>query len=238
MKQFLVILICILVAIVVAGASSFDHSYSLYDAYVKQYSCTDGFRYKKAGDDERRSQIASQFEAVSQKEFKSFSDDQKLAFLINAYNFYTIELILEKYPVESIKDTYLRPWDRRFVELLGKKRSLNYIEHTMIRENFDEPRIHFAVNCASVGCPPLRDGAFKPDSLGTQLQQMTESFLTDTTRNKITAEKAEISKIFQWYGQDFKNHGGVDGYIARTLSLPGKPDISYLEYDWSLNDCD
>ena len=188
---------------------------------------------------------------VSASNFESWSSDTQLAFLINAYNAWTVELILSKYPdLESIKDLgslFSSPWKKAFIPLFGDTVSLDHIEQDLIRGHFDEPRIHFAVNCASIGCPALRAEAYQSDSLDSQLEEAAHLFLADTDRNRLKGDELQISKIFDWYQSDFEKQQTLAAYLVRYASslnltesqqqdvLSGKIDIEYLDYDWSLN---
>ncbi len=201
----------------------------------------------------------SQLSAVTQQEFSTWSKAERLAFLINAYNAYTVELILTRYPkLDSIKDlgSLLRsPWKQSFIPLFGKTVSLDDIEHGMIRKvgDYNEPRIHFAVNCASIGCPALLNEAFTADKLEQQLETVTNSFLRDRTRNRYNprTRRIEISKIFDWYKKDFESGWGgwhkLDQFLVQYADSLGDTDevkqqlmtgglrISYINYDWKLN---
>jgi hypothetical protein len=149
---------------------------------------------------------------VSHGAYRSWPREQQLAFLINAYNAFTVKLVLSRFPgIKSIKDvgTLLQsPWKKEFFTLLGATRSLDELEHKMIREPgvFDEPRIHFALNCASVGCPMLREEAYTGAHLEAQLDSATRRFLGDRSRNRYDtgSRKLEISAIFEWYKADFE----------------------------------
>ena len=191
--------------------------------------------------------------AVSEAEFRRWPRDERLAFLINAYNAWTVELVLTAWPdLKSIKDlgSLLRsPWKRAFIPLLGQTRSLDDIEHGLIRARgvYDEPRIHFAVNCAAIGCPALRAEAYTAARLEAQLADATERFLRDRSRNRLANGRLEVSRIFQWYGEDFARHGGVRGFLAdqgealglnpaeREALREGRLPIAFLDYDWRLN---
>ncbi len=196
---------------------------------------------------------------VSEQDFYSWNKEQKLAFLINAYNAYTIELILTRYPnLKSIKDLgslISSPWSKANYPLLGKKRSLDDIEHSLIRgaSDFNEPRIHFAVNCASVGCPALRSEAFIAEKLILQLEDQTKRFIKDRTRNYLdkSTQTLYVSKIFDWYRNDFEKGflgaNTLEQFLARyagslgltntqkKLLLQENIDIEFTEYDWLLN---
>lgn len=191
--------------------------------------------------------------AVTEPEYDDFSRNEKLAFLINAYNAYTIELILRHYPdIDSIKEIgnlFKQPWDITFFRLLGEERKLNELEHKMIRVWFDEPMIHFVVNCASVGCPALRPEALTGEQLEEQMRDSTRRFLSDSSRNHFNLDDGEVrvSPIFNWYSGDFEAAGGVKSFLAnyaeqlgdnkneRRRIRQGDFDLDYTRYDWDLN---
>lgn len=194
---------------------------------------------------------------VTQPEFDRWSNLIQLAFLINAYNAWTVELVLTGYPgIKSIKDlgSFIQsPWKKRFIPLLGESRSLDDIEHGLIRGSgrYNDPRIHFAVNCASIGCPALRAEAFVGDRLNAQLEDATQMFLSDRTRNRVESDTLKVSSIFKWYGSDFERgwrgvktlgqflalYSGALGLNVDTASQlsMGKRGIEFLDYDWRLN---
>ncbi|PTN12556.1 DUF547 domain-containing protein [Nitrosomonas aestuarii] len=249
----------------IAAASNFDHS--IWDGLLHKHvhmvrqgqaSEVDYHAFLKQRN-ELRSYL-SRLSAVSYSEFARWPQAERLAFLINAYNAYTVELILTRYPnVDSIKELgslFQSPWKKEFVPLLGKMRSLDDIEHGMIRKpgDYNEPRIHFAVNCASIGCPALLNEAFAGGKLEDQLETVTKAFLEDRTRNRYNAStgRLEVSKIFDWYTQDFESgwggwhslaaffsqyaHSLTDSEQARQVVKAGGVRMRYLDYDWSLND--
>lgn len=194
---------------------------------------------------------------VTQPEFDQWQKNEQLAFLINSYNAWTVELILSAWPnLESIRDLgslFSSPWRKSFIPLLGDTRSLDNIEHDLIRGSgrYNDPRIHFAVNCASVGCPALRGEAYRGEALDTQLESQTERFLADRSRNRPGHGKLEVSSIFKWYRGDFEK--GWKGFsslpeflVAYRMALglsgsdadrvrSGEITIEFLEYDWALN---
>lgn len=162
--------------------------------------------------------------------------EERLAYYINLYNAGTIKLILDNYPVKSIKDIR-GPWDKKWITIGEKTYSLGEIEHEMLRK-MEEPRIHFAINCASLSCPKLINKAYKADQLEEQLQNAAVKFINDPNRNKISPEKAQLSEIFKWFKKDFTQNGTLKDYInqyAKT-SIDGKTKTGYLAYDWSLNE--
>ncbi len=155
-----------------------------------------------------------------------------------------MKLIVDHYPVSSIKDIKNRipfvnsVWDIKFINIQGQEFDLNAIEHGILRKNFLDGRIHAAINCASYSCPRLRDEAFYADRLESQLENAMRIFVNDPLRNKVGTDRAEISKIFSWFGSDFKKDAGsVRDFINRYASEPLNPNgkISHLDYDWSLN---
>lgn len=201
----------------------------------------------------------AQLSAVSANEFASWPKPEKLAFLLNAYNAFTVDLVLSGYPkLKSIKDLgslIQGPWKKRFVPLLGETRSLDDIEQGMIRKpgEYNEPRIHFAANCASIGCPALRNEAYTGAKLDAQLETATRAFLADSSRNRYNTQtnKLEVSKIFDWYKKDFERgwHGwkSLNEFFARYAEsltdsaeikqalIADKVDVDFLDYNWNLN---
>lgn len=189
---------------------------------------------------------------VSQKQFDAFTEAQQQAFLINAYNVFTLKIVNDNYPVKSIKKiggVFGNTWKIKFIRLLGKELSLDAIEHEMLRKNYTEPRVHFAVNCASVGCPRLRNEAYLAEKLDSQLEEQANVFLQDTTRNKIdtTKKTLQISKIFDWFEEDFLKGPtkSIQGFIApyitddtvvQTALKNGEYKIDHLSYNWDLNE--
>lgn len=235
-------------------AMAFDHAHAAFDQWLKKHVTVKGpvstVNYKAAkASPTPLADYLKTVEAVTKDEYAKFSDPQKLAFLINAYNAYTVKLIVDNYPTKSIKDlggTFSSPWKKKFFKLFGEETSLDNIEHDKIRKDFNEPRIHFAVVCASKGCPALRNEAFRGDKLEAQLEAAANGFLKDTGRNRYNAEKNEfeVSKIFDWYGGDFKKKfEKVQNFLApRMAKTPEEgakmkeADLEYLDYDWTLNE--
>ena len=172
---------------------------------------------------------------------------EEMAFYINAYNAWTIKLILNNYPgVKSIKELgtlFKSVWKKKFVKINSRTITLDNIEHDILRPVFKDPRIHFAVNCASISCPPLLDEAFTGAELERQLENAAIGFINDSRRNFVKGDKLHVSRIFKWFGEDFNNDilGYVRSYsrgeLAKQIANSDKKlKIQYLEYDWSLND--
>jgi hypothetical protein len=187
---------------------------------------------------------------VSEATFNSFSEQEQIAFLINAYNAFTLKLIVDNYPVISIKKIgglFSSPWKMKFIRLLGKDRSLDEIEHSWLRKKYKEPRVHFAVNCASIGCPALRAEAYVATQLNAQLDEQAKFFLRDGVRNQIDIrnKKLNLSKIFDWFKEDFESTGGVQKFVSTIITddptvrealATSTYSLSFTDYDWNLND--
>lgn len=273
MKRMLNLLLLLsLAALSPLSLAQFDHSHAGWNTLLKKHVVliNDGkasqVRYGDFAKD--RAGLKSYLDTlskVSESEFKSWSKPQQMAFLINAYNAYTVEKILTKYPdLKSIRDfgaVFGNPWKDKFFTLLGRESYLDQIEHEMLRAKgvYGEPRVHFAVNCASIGCPMLREEAYVADRLDGQLEEQTRRFLSDRSRNRYNDKTAqlEVSKIFDWFKEDWQSdYKGIgDGvpiksreqFFARyAKQLADSADaqrkiseqhaaIAFLEYDWGLN---
>lgn len=167
---------------------------------------------------------------------KSWSRNEKLAYWINVYNAYTVQLIVDHYPVESITNLKGgKPWDVQWIKLGQEMYSLNEIENEIIRPQFAEPRIHFALNCAAKSCPPLLNKAWTADQLENYFEQQAKAFINNPAYNKISAGSVQVSKIFDWYSEDF---GQLIDYLNQysTTKIRANAQVSFLEYDWSLNE--
>lgn len=248
-----------------AQAPSFDHGHGAWTVLLRKHVVLLGggqasqLRYAgMAADRTALKAYLAQLSAVSAASFEAFSKPQQMAFLINAYNAFTVELILTRYPqLESIRDLggfLSKPWSIRNIPLLGRLMTLDEIEHDTLRARgrYDDPRIHFAVNCASVGCPMLREEAYVAERLEAQLDEQTARFMADRSRNRFAAGRLEVSRIFDWYGKDFaQGHKGITSLPAfmarhaeRLADAPGDRErirgqalpLSFLDYDWKLND--
>ncbi len=186
---------------------------------------------------------------LNQTDPEKLPDDQRLAFYINAYNSYTVKLILDNFnknePPSSIKKIgtlFTSPWKISFAKINGKPHSLDEIEHDIIRKQWKEPRIHFAVNCASVSCPPLIPEPYRGAEIDAQLERVTRAFLGDTARNYLEGDTLYVSSIFKWYAGDFADdplqfflHHSDGDFHAQLAGAGKNVKIKYLNYDWSLN---
>ena len=222
-------------------------NHAIFDSLLKKYVNEEGYvNYKGFLKDSV--QFNSYLDLLSRNHpnEKNWSKEERLAYWINAYNAFTIKLICNYYPVKSIKDIksgipfVSDTWTISFIKIEGKTYNLNDIEHGIIRPKFNDPRIHFAVNCASKGCPPLRNEAYMASKLNAQLDEQAKSFINDGNRNKIqSANKADLSKIFTWFSGDFKKAApSVIAFINKysNTKLSEKATLNYQDYDWNLNE--
>lgn len=254
----------------VATAQAFDHSHAALTTLLKKHVIViDGGKNSQVDYVELKKERAAlesylaSLSAVKKAEFNGWNKAQQMAFLINAYNGFTLDLIVQHYPVKSIKDiggVFENRWKKKFFKLFGEDSYLDKIEHETLRKVgvYNEPRIHFAVNCASIGCPSLREEAFTAEKLDKQLDEQAVRFLSDRTRNRFANGKLELSMIFKWFREDFESgYKGFDGkgtpaksreeyfaqYAKQLTDAPadqqlianGKVPLAFIDYDWSLN---
>jgi hypothetical protein len=250
-----------------AQSPGFDHNHAAWTALLRKHvrlvrggqATQVAYAGLKADRAALKVYLAS-LSAVTPATFGGWAKAERQAFLINAYNAFTVELILTQYPdLKSIKDLgqlLSSPWKPKWIGLLGTQVSLDDIEHAMLRKrgDYDDPRVHFAVNCASIGCPALREEAFVASRLDAQMDEQTLRFMSDRTRNRYNAQRGrlELSKIFDWYGEDFRlGHRGIaslpafaaryadqlaDAPADRERIRAASVDIAFSDYDWALND--
>ncbi len=218
---------------VIEEVSNFNHD--AFDSILKKYVSREGnvnYSGIKSNWGSLRAYIASLGQSLPTA---TWSQEEKLSYWMNAYNAMTIDLILRNYPLESIKDIK-DPWDQRFWKLGNKWYNLNEIEHEILRKMGDA-RIHFGINCASFSCPPLLNEAFRPSKVDAQLDMLSRKFINDPTRNTITSDRVEVSKIFTWFAKDFKTDGSLIDFLNRysTTSISENARVRYRDYDWTLN---
>ena len=252
--------------------SSFDHSHAAWSALLGRHVtlAPDGVssRVDYRGFAADRAALAAYLRALSAvdaADYRRWIKARQFAFLANTYNAFTVEKVLTRYPaLESIRDfgkIIGNPWKDRFFSLLGRPQNLDGIEHDMMRARgvFDEPRVHVAANCASIGCPMLGTRALTADGLDAQLEELMRRFLADRSRNRYEPQtrRLALSMIFDWYANDFQRGGvsflGYPGFDsaqdvgARYAELLADAEadraalrakavpIVFLEYDWRLN---
>lgn len=203
-----------------------------------------------AGWKEKLEDFDAYLKVLAEAPLAELSPDETYALYVNAYNAYTVRLILEKYPKISSIRKLKKPWKTVRWVVGGEKLSLDQMEHEKLRKVFKDPRIHFAVNCASIGCPPLRNEAYMPETLETQLEANTKDALTQEKYVQVKKNRLYLSQIFDWYKKDFVDpefkgsEKTVAAYVARYANEDvktfidkrrGKPSVRYLNYDWALN---
>jgi hypothetical protein len=257
-----------------SAQAQFDHEHQAWTALLRKHVVlVDGGKASQvryAGFQLERAALKAYLDTLSKvtpAEFDGWSKARQMAFLINAYNAFTVEKVLTRYPdIRSIWDfgkVLGNPFKDRFFTLLGRQGSLDGIEHETLRRPgvYDEPRVHYAVNCASIGCPMLREEAYVAARLDAQLEEQARRFLSDRSRNRYHPEsgRLEVSRIFDWFKEDWTNgYRGLEGkrdavrsreqYFAgyaelladqpehRKAIADGKAPLRFLDYDWRLND--
>jgi hypothetical protein len=247
-------------------------NYNNYADILKSYVDNKGmvnYRQLKAN----RSKLdtfAAEISKLDDQIYIKWSDNDKIAFWVNAYNALTLKAIIDNYPIKSsFFKSRIYPknsirqisgvWDKKKYKVMDKTRTLEQIEHEILRKQFKEPGIHVALVCAAMGCPPLRNKPYSGDRLQEQFDDQTRRFLSDPKKFNIDREgrKVSLSPIFKWFGSDFiskygkkktlprlsKNETAVINYLSRNLEkndgdylLKGNFKIKYLSYDWSLNE--
>ena len=232
------------------------NSNEMFTEILSEYVQNGNVNYEELCNDERLKEYVNKLSQTDPASIES--GDAKLAFWINAYNANTLKVVCDHYPVESIKDLNSAGvlsnvlnksiFDKEFIEINGTQMSLNHIENEIIRKQFDDPRIHFALVCAAVSCPPLRAEAYDGENLGEQLDEQARVFFSQKDKNYFEVEEkmAHISKILDWYGSDFGNsdkekllyisHFLPEEIAAAIKSNPEEWEIQYTDYNWDLND--
>lgn len=213
----------------------FKFSHAIFDGMCKKYVSESG-KVNYAGWKSEESKLDQYLDHLAQTPpAASWSKDAKLAYWINAYNAFTIKLILKNFPVSSIAKLHNgKPWDQKWIKIGKDLYSLNNIEHDIIRPTFNEPRIHFAVNCAAKSCPPINNKAWTESNLEQELERVSREFINNKNLNQITTNSAKLSKIFEWYRQDFGDLVDFINKYSSTKVNKGAP-IDFIEYDWALN---
>lgn len=246
-----------------AGAVGFDPTHAGYDALLKRFVADGRVDYQGLkSDPSALDHYLDSLAGISEAAFNAWAESERLAFLINLYNAATLKLIIDHYPVDSIKDIgsfFKGPWDQEVVRLFDKTITLDNLEHDIIRKDYSEPRIHMALVCAAKGCPTLRSEAYVAEKLDAQLDDQSRRFLTSPAGLRIDrgSKRVYFSSIFKWYGKDFVGRfspatgfSGLDkteravahfssGYLSAAdggYLKSGGYSVKYLDYDWSLNE--
>ncbi len=206
-------------------------------------------QYSRVSDADRQ-QLRRYIAALEQLPVRSYAPEQQLAYWINLYNAVTVEVVLQHYPVNSIRDIDISPgffsdgpWGKKLLTIEGQLVSLNDIEHRILRPLWHDPRLHYVLNCASLGCPNLSTSAFTADSIDVMLDQAATVYINDSRGVSFENGKLYVSSIYSWFRDDF---GGSDsavinhlqGYASATLKekLSATGSITGYRYNWSLND--
>ncbi|MBU8848537.1 MAG: DUF547 domain-containing protein [Desulfobacterales bacterium] len=216
----------------------------IYASLLKKHVINNKVNYDGFKKDEK---LLDEYLAIlSRTNIKSLSGNDLFAFYINAYNAFTIKLVLTKYPgINSIKEIggfFSNPWNKKFISLQKKTVSLDYIEHKILRPKFKDPRVHFAINCASKSCPPLRNEPYEGQILATQLDAQAKDFINNKKNVFVKDDTLFTSKIFKWFEDDFSDNSlfFIKSYASKELkeklnSTKNNIKTVYLDYDWSLN---
>ncbi|MCB9278437.1 MAG: DUF547 domain-containing protein [Lewinellaceae bacterium] len=216
-------------------APSARPGHEAWDALLQEYVSGKG-KVNYAGFKQAQAKLEAYLKDLADNPVRdNWSKAGKMAYWINAYNAFTIKLILDHYPVSSITDIDKgNPWDTKWINLDGRTLSLNQIENEILRPTFKDPRIHFALNCAARSCPPLLNKAWTADNLNAQLDSRARMFINNPDYNQLSGNPVYVSKIFDWYAADFGNLiDFLNQYAAQ--SVPEDARIEYREYDWALN---
>ena len=244
MKRLLLLIICL-------SGFGFAYTPSSFDSLLRTYVVDSGFvDYDAwAANPDDVAKLQSFVGEMAAHDPSGLSGTEQLAFWINAYNAFALHEVLNRYPTESIRPTFIGIPERSFfideVHVVnGETYSLDGIENDILR-TLNEPRIHFAINCASASCPVLRKEIYSSSVLDKQLTEQAVAFVNDPSRNSFdpATNQANISKIFDWFEGDFDAAGGVAAYLsqfaegdAKTVLDSGEVSIDYLTYDWALNE--
>ncbi|MEE8298939.1 MAG: DUF547 domain-containing protein [Thermodesulfobacteriota bacterium] len=254
---------------------SFDHSYATYNSLLNRYVINARVNYE--GFINSRAELETFLRAlgsVDENDFESWTQQQRLAFWINAYNAFTIKAIIDHYPIKrsfTLVGIFYAPsdsilqikgvWTKLQFRALGNMVTLDEIEHQILRKKFNKPRIHMAINCASISCPDLRNEAYTPEKLEEQLADASINFVNNPDKGVYVNEqsgKVKLSKIFKWFGDDFINNYGskklfnnyslkenavlnftseyIESEEVKEYLMNNKLKIGYLGYDWHLNE--
>ena len=239
-KNLLLLLLCFTATTLLAKATTTvaipDSIHAGFDALLQKHVSAEGVvNYKGFKAD--KTALEAYLKVLSDNvPGKDTPREQAMAFWINAYNAHTIHLIVRNYPVSSItKLDNGKTWEVKRIKMGNKKYSLNQIENEILRPQFQDARIHFAINCAARSCPPLYNHAFTAENLDSTLEDRTVAFLTNEEYNSVTNKRLKISKIFEWYAADF---GDVSKFVTKYSGkkTSAKSPIFYLDYDWDLNE--
>jgi hypothetical protein len=241
MNLFLRVLCGAALFLVMAATSSAESWMDTYNRLLGKYVTVGGVKYAewKANAADVQA-LQSVVDAIATENASALEKKQQLAYYINAYNAWILHEALAKYPTKSVKDALFTFFTGRRLTVAGQQTSFNALEKETIRSKFGEPRVHFALNCASRSCPPLNREPFQGDKLDAQFEKLAKNCVNSEKGVTYSPESktVELSKIFDWYKDDFKAEGGTLAFInkRRSTPIPADAKITYKEYDWGLNE--
>ena len=241
MKPFLRLLVSLALVVASVASSRAESWTDAYNRLLGKYVTSGGVKYAewKANAADMQA-IQSVVDGIAKENVSALGKQQQLAFYINAYNAWILHEALGKYPTKSVKDALFTFFTSKRITVAGQQMSFNALEKDTIRSKFGEPRVHFALNCASRSCPPLNRTAFSADKLDGQFETLAKGYVNSEHGVKFNAaaKSADLSKIFDWYKDDFKADGGALAFInkRRTTPIPSDAKIGYQDYDWNLNE--
>lgn len=210
-------------------------SHSVFNSLLSDYVSSSG-KVDYAGFKKEEAKLSTYLNHLKDNSVqKDWSRNEKMAFWINLYNASTIKLILENYPIDGIRSINNgKPWDKRWIKVGAETYTLNEIENSILRPQFKDARIHFAVNCAAFSCPRLMNKAFTASNLDELLNENAAWFINNNSFNEISSKKVQISKIFEWYADDF---GNIIDYLNKysDTKIKSNAKVTYKVYDWKLN---
>ena len=241
MKLPLRVLLAAALCLMCAATSQAQNWMDSYNRLLGKYVTAGGVKYaawkSNAADVQALQAVV---DGIAKEAVSGLDKRQQLAFYINAYNAWILHEALAKYPTASVKDTFFTFFTGKRIKVAGQETSFNSLEKETIRSKFSEPRVHFALNCASRSCPPLNREAFSAPKLEEQFERLAKGYVNSEKGVKYSAESksAQLSKIFDWYKDDFKGEGGPLAFInkRRATPIPSDAKISFQEYDWGLNE--
>ncbi len=225
----------------VPGCFAADNWTENYAGLLRKYVTSSGVKYAAwKGNAADLQGLQTVVDAIANENFSAMSKPEQLAFYLNAYNAWILHEALGKYPTKSVKDLAFTFFTGKRIKVAGQQTSFQALEKETIRSKFKEPRVHFALNCASRSCPPLGTEPFRGDKLDAQFEKLARPFVNSDRGVRVGSDNksAALSKIFDWYKDDFKADGGALSFInkRRATPLPNDNKISYQDYDWSLNE--
>jgi len=235
------VLLAVAFCVVGAVTSQAQNWTETYNRLLGKYVTSGGVKYAEWKNNAADLQaIQAVVDGIAKENVSAMEKRQQLAFYLNAYNAWILHEALGKYPTKSVKDALFTFFTGKRIKVAGQETSFNALEKETIRSKFSEPRVHFALNCASRSCPPLNREAFSAGKLEEQLEKLAKGYVNSEKGVRYSAESktAQLSKIFDWYKDDFKGEGGPPAFInkRRATAIPNDAKISYQDYDWSLNE--